>query len=84
VDLAEARRRVGTRVALQGNLDPQVLLTDPDVVRREAAAVVRAAGPSPGHIFNLGHGIVPATPPGNVAALIATVHEESRAARADA
>ena len=65
-----------TRVALQGNLDPLVLLTDPETVAREAAAVVRAAGPAPGHIFNLGHGIVPATPPENVAALV-----ESRASR---
>jgi uroporphyrinogen decarboxylase len=84
VNLAEARQRVGARVALQGNLDPLVLLTDPGVVRHEAAAVIRAAGPAPGHIFNLGHGIVPATPPENVAALVAAVHDESRAARASA
>jgi uroporphyrinogen decarboxylase len=84
VDLAAARLRVGARVALQGNLDPLVLLTDPSVVRREAAAVVRAAGPAPGHVFNLGHGIVPATPPENVAVLVETVHAESRAARAGA
>jgi uroporphyrinogen decarboxylase len=84
VDIAEARRRVGARVALQGNLDPLVLLTNPGAVRREAAAVIRAAGPAPGHIFNLGHGIVPATPPENVAALVAAVHDESRAARASA
>ena len=84
VDIAEARQKVGSRVALQGNLDPLVLLTDPGTVRREAAAVIRAAGPAPGHIFNLGHGIVPATPPENVAALVAAVHDESRAARASA
>ena len=84
VDLAEARRRVGARVALQGNLDPLVLLADASVVVREAAAIVRAAGPAPGHIFNLGHGIVPATPPENVAALVAAVHRESRASRAGA
>jgi len=84
VDLAEARRRVGSRVALQGNLDPLVLLTDPETVRREAVAVVRAAGPGPGHVFNLGHGIVPATPPENVAALVDAVHSESRAIRAAA
>jgi uroporphyrinogen decarboxylase len=83
VDLADARRRVGGRVALQGNLDPLVLLTDPETVAREAAAVVRAAGPAPGHIFNLGHGIVPGTPPDNVAALVEAVHRESRATRAD-
>ena len=84
VDLAEARRRVGASVALQGNLDPLVLLADTSVVTREAAAVVRAAGPAPGHIFNLGHGIVPATPPENVAALVEAVHRESRASRAGA
>ena len=83
-DLADARRRVGAKVALQGNLDPLVLLTDPDTVRREAAAVVRAAGPAPGHIFNLGHGIVPTTPPENVAALVDAVHRESRLTRAAA
>jgi uroporphyrinogen decarboxylase len=83
-DLAAARRRVGARVALQGNLDPLVLLTDPVAVQREAAAVVRAAGPDPGHIFNLGHGIVPATPPENVAALVEAVHRESLATRAGA
>ena len=84
VDLAEARRRVGSSVALQGNLDPLVLLTDAAAVAREATAVVRAAGPAPGHIFNLGHGIVPATPPENVAVLVETVHRESRAGRTSA
>ncbi len=78
VDLAAARARVGHRVALQGNLDPLALLADAEAVAREATAVVRAAGPAPGHIFNLGHGIVPATPPDNVAVLVETVHRESR------
>jgi uroporphyrinogen decarboxylase len=81
VDIGEARRRVGARVALQGNLDPLVLATDPATVAREAEAVVRAAGAAPGHIFNLGHGIVPKTPPENVAALVETVHRVSRAMR---
>ncbi len=81
-DIAEARRRVGARVALQGNLDPLTLLTDEATVRREAEAIVRAAGPQPGHVFNLGHGIVPATPPAHVAALVDTVHSVSRAIRA--
>jgi len=84
VDLADARRRFGAAVALQGNLDPLVLLTDPDTVRLETAAVIHAAGPAPGHIFNLGHGIVPATPPANVAALVEAVHRESKAIRAGA
>ncbi len=81
VDLAQARARVGARVALQGNLDPLVLLTDPQTVAREAIAVVEAAGSAPGHIFNLGHGIVPRTPPDNVAALVEAVHRASRRAR---
>lgn len=81
IDIGEARRRVGDRVALQGNLDPLVLLTDATTVAREAAAIVRAAGPQPGHVFNLGHGIVPTTPPEHVAALVDAVHRESRALR---
>jgi uroporphyrinogen decarboxylase len=81
VDLGDARRRVGSRVALQGNLDPQVLLADAPAIVREATAIVRAAGSAPGHIFNLGHGIVPATPPDHVALLVETVHRESRAMR---
>ncbi|MFO1322635.1 MAG: uroporphyrinogen decarboxylase [Burkholderiales bacterium] len=84
VDIAAARTAIGDRVALQGNLDPLVLLTDPQTVAREAAAIVRAAGPAPGHVFNLGHGIVPATPPDNVAALVEAVHATSRACRAAA
>jgi uroporphyrinogen decarboxylase len=80
VDLADARRRVGARVALQGNLDPLVLLTDPATIARAAAEVVAAAGPAPGHIFNLGHGIVPSTPPEHVAVLVDAVHRASRRA----
>jgi len=82
VDMALARDTFGARVALQGNLDPLVLLTDAHTVAREAAAIVRAAGAAPGHVFNLGHGIVPATPPENVAALVEAVHATSRIARA--
>jgi uroporphyrinogen decarboxylase len=81
VDLGAARRRFGGEVAFQGNLDPMALLADPSAVARAATAVVRAAGPAPGHVFNLGHGIVPTTPPDNVAVLIDTVHRESRAMR---
>jgi uroporphyrinogen decarboxylase len=72
-DLGDARRRVGRRVALQGNLDPQGLLATPEIVEREARAVLQAAGSEPGYIFNLGHGILPTTPPENVAALVACV-----------
>ncbi|MEO8506143.1 MAG: uroporphyrinogen decarboxylase [Betaproteobacteria bacterium] len=82
VDIAAARAAVGSRVALQGNLDPLALLTDPVTVARAASEIVRAAGPAPGHIFNLGHGIVPGTPPENVAALVEAVHATSRETRA--
>jgi uroporphyrinogen decarboxylase len=76
--LGAARRRVGDRVALQGNLDPLVLLTDPATVSRESERVLTDFGAGTGHVFNLGHGIVPQTPPDNVAALVETVHAASR------
>jgi uroporphyrinogen decarboxylase len=81
-DIGAARARIGARVAVQGNLDPQVLLASPAAIEREARAVLRAAGAQPGHIFNLGHGVLPTTPPEHVAALVAIVHAESRAQRA--
>jgi uroporphyrinogen decarboxylase len=77
-DIGAARARIGARVAVQGNLDPQVLLTDPKSIESEARAVLLAAGPQPGHIFNLGHGVLPQTPPEHVAALVAFVHAASR------
>jgi uroporphyrinogen decarboxylase len=79
VDIGAARHQIGTRVAVQGNLDPMVLLTDPEAIANAADAVMHAAGPLPGHIFNLGHGIVPSTPPENVAALVRAVHYRSKA-----
>ena len=78
VDLSAARRDHGDRVAFQGNLDPLALLTDPATVERVAAEIVRSAGPAPGYVFNLGHGIVPATPPEHVAVLVDAVHAASR------
>ena len=81
VDIAEARSAYGERVALQGNLDPVVLTTDAQAVAREAERIVRAAGAAPGHIFNLGHGILPRTPPEHVAVLVDTVHRVSAALR---
>lgn len=77
-DLAEARRNYGARIAFQGNLDPLALLTDPASVERAALAVVEAAGTRPGYVFNVGHGVVPATPPQNVAALVTAVHDATR------
>lgn len=76
-DLGEARRRVGSRVALQGNLDPATLYGDTDRIRAEVAYVLERYGAGSGHVFNLGHGISPDIDPENVAALIDAVHELS-------
>jgi uroporphyrinogen decarboxylase len=73
VNIGEARARVGSRVALQGNLDPAVLLSTPEAVQREAVAILEQYGPGPGHVFNLGHGISQFTPPEHVSALIEAV-----------
>jgi uroporphyrinogen decarboxylase len=89
VNLGAARAQVGGRVALQGNLDPNVLFAPPEAVAREAMAVLdsfgrpqRADGTWDGHIFNLGHGISQFTPPEHVSALVEAVHRHSRALRA--
>lgn len=79
VDLATARARIGARVALQGNLDPAVLLASPRVIRERVGAVLAAFGAGSGHVFNLGHGVLPDTPPEHVAVLVEAVHELSRA-----
>jgi uroporphyrinogen decarboxylase len=73
-DIAKARERVGARVALQGNLDPNVLFAPPEVIQREARAVLDAFGAGPGHVFNLGHGVSQHTPPEHVGALVEAVH----------
>jgi uroporphyrinogen decarboxylase len=75
VDLDEAWQTVGYDKAVQGNLDPTVLLTDRDTIRREAHEILRRAGGRNGHIFNLGHGVLPQTPVDNVLALIEAVRE---------
>ena len=80
IDLGEARRRVGDKVALQGNLDPNVLFASPDVVAAEANKVLDSYGPgNTGHVFNLGHGISQFTPPEHVTALVDAVHGYRRA-----
>lgn len=80
--LAEANQRVGDRVALQGNLDPVVLNSAPDVVRRHARACLDEMGDSDGHVFNLGHGIHPGVDPDTVAALVDEVGQYSTSLRA--
>lgn len=82
IDLAEARRRVGDRVALQGNLDPAVLFADATRIRAEVKTILDAYGDHPGHVFNLGHGISQFTPPAHAGALVDAVHELSAARRA--
>jgi uroporphyrinogen decarboxylase len=68
---------VGDRV-VQGNLDPLVLLAAPEEIRRRAKQVLDQAGGRPGHIFNLGHGVVQQTPVENAIALVDAVHDLSR------
>ena len=77
--LADARRRVGHRVALQGNLDPITLFARPERIREEVARVLADFGKGPGHIFNLGHGILPQTSPEHAAAMIEAVVSQSPA-----
>jgi len=89
VGLGAARARIGDRVALQGNIDPNVLFAEPDQIRAQARRALEDFGSTPGaarsqdgHIFNLGHGISQYTPPQSVAVLVDAVHEASRALRA--
>ena len=77
ITLDEARSRVGDRVALQGNLDPSVLLADKKVIRREVNETLNSFGQGNGHVFNLGHGITPDVDPDNLSALISAVRELS-------
>ncbi len=74
VDLDTAWQGLGHDVAVQGNLDPVVLFATSDQIERQAARILRQAGGRPGHIFNLGHGILPETPIDNVRTLIEFVH----------
>ena len=76
-DLGAARRRVGDRVALQGNLDPLVLFAAPARIRAEVASLLASYGAGSGHVFNLGHGILPGVDPAHAAAMIDAVHDLS-------
>jgi uroporphyrinogen decarboxylase len=80
-DPREARKLAANRVALQGNLDPAALFASEDAVRAAARKVLDSFGAAPGHIFNLGHGILPGTPVQSVAALADEVRTYSRRAR---
>ncbi|MBI3204258.1 MAG: uroporphyrinogen decarboxylase [Myxococcales bacterium] len=76
--LGGARRLLGTEVAVQGNLDPLLLFAPRPLLERRVVEVLEAAGPAPGHIFNLGHGILPETSPDSVRFVADVVHERSR------
>jgi uroporphyrinogen decarboxylase len=84
VNLGAARKRIGDRVALQGNLDPSVLFANAGQIEREAKRLLDAFGEpdaNSGHVFNLGHGISQFTPPESVSVLVDTVHSHSRTLR---
>ncbi len=80
VNLGEAWARLGYDVAVQGNLDPIALFADVAEIRRRARAILDQAARRPGHIFNLGHGILPETPVDHAIALVDAVHEMSAGA----
>ena len=76
-DLADARKAVQGRVALQGNLDPSVLYAPPARIREQVGRVLASFGHGHGHVFNLGHGIHPEVPPDHALAMVEAVHELS-------
>ncbi len=76
-DIGQARSRVGTHVALQGNLDPMALFAQPEQIRAQVGKVLASYGHGAGHVFNLGHGVSQFTPPERVGALVDAVHELS-------
>jgi uroporphyrinogen decarboxylase len=78
-DIAQARARVGQEVALQGNMDPITLYANPTVIREKVAEVLRSYGHGSGHVFNLGHGILPDINPDHVKAMVDAVRELSPA-----
>ncbi|MDX5298904.1 MAG: uroporphyrinogen decarboxylase [Gammaproteobacteria bacterium] len=76
-DIGLARKRVGDRVALQGNMDPAMLYASPQRIRAEVADILARYGSGPGHVFNLGHGITPEVDPAHAGVFIEAVHELS-------
>ena len=76
-EIGSARQRVGSQVALQGNMDPTMLYASPDRIRQEVSSILASYGSGTGHIFNLGHGITPEVDPAHAGAFIESVHELS-------
>lgn len=77
IEISEARKRVGDKVALQGNMDPTMLYAGHDAIRDEVERILASYGRGPGHIFNLGHGITPEVDPEHAGTFIRAVHELS-------
>lgn len=82
-DIGMARKRVGDRVALQGNMDPTILYASPERIREEVGGILAAYGQGAGHVFNLGHGITPEVDPEHAGAFIRAVHDLSGAFHQD-
>ncbi len=76
-DIGSACARVGDKVALQGNMDPNVLYASPEAIRTEVGRILASYGSGTGHVFNLGHGITPEVDPAHAGAFIEAVHELS-------
>ena len=76
-DLAQAKNELGSKVALQGNLDPTALYGSREIIKQEVNRILDVYGPESGHVFNLGHGILPDIPVDNVKFLVDYVHEQS-------
>ena len=81
LSIDEARKRVGDKVALQGNLDPNVLYAAPETIRQHAKQLIEKFGNHTGHVFNLGHGIHQTVNPDNLKVLVDAVHEFGREIR---
>ena len=78
ITLAEARSRVGDRVSLQGNLDPAIMLTNPEIIESRVKETLASFGKGHGHVFNLGHGITPEVDPHHMTVLTQSVRDHSR------
>ena len=77
MNIGDVRKQVGDRVALQGNLDPTILYANHEKIKYEAKKILQSFGKGSGHIFNLGHGILPDVQPENLKVLVNFVKEES-------
>ncbi len=77
IEIGRARSLIGSKVSLQGNMDPSILYSTPDSIRAEVRRILASYGAGNGHVFNLGHGITPDVDPANVGAFVDAVHEYS-------